>query len=42
MCSPFPELMGELKRTIEAMDISCYTPAVKSVRNKILSDRKIS
>lgn len=36
MCRFYPELMDELKRTLEAMEISYYTPAVKSVRNKIL------
>lgn len=36
MCSFFPELMDELMRTAEAMDMAYYTPAVKSVRNKIL------
>ena len=36
MCSFYPELMGEMKRTLEAMEIEYYKPAVKSLRNKIL------
>lgn len=36
MCSFYPELMDELKRTIEAMEIDYYKPAVKNVRRKIL------
>ena len=36
MCSFYPELMGEMKRTLEAMEIEYYKPAVKSIRNKIL------
>lgn len=39
MCSFFPELMGELVRTIEAMEISYYSPAVRSVRHRILSNK---
>ena len=39
MCSFYPELMDELKRTIEAMEIDYYKPAVKCVRNRILSGR---
>ena len=39
MCKFYPELLAELKRTLEAMDISYYTPAVKSVRNKILNNK---
>lgn len=35
MCKFYPELMEELKCTLETMEISYYTPAVKSVRNKI-------
>ena len=43
MCSFYPELMDELKRTLEAMQIEYYKPAVKSVRNRILSGKlKIS
>jgi hypothetical protein len=36
MCNFYPELMDELKRTLEAMEIDYYKPAVKGVRNKIL------
>ena len=39
MCSFYPELMDELKRTIEAMEIDYYKPAVKCVRNRILNGR---
>lgn len=39
MCRFYPELMEELKRALEAMEISYYTPAVKSVRNKILNNK---
>lgn len=39
MCKFYPELMGELKRTIESMEIEYYKPAVKSVRNRILSGK---
>ncbi|MGM9804115.1 MAG: hypothetical protein ACI308_08065 [Muribaculaceae bacterium] len=39
MCSFYPELMGELRRTVEAMDMEYYRPAVKSVRNRILSGK---
>ena len=39
MCSFYPELMDELKRTLEGMEIDYYKPAVKSVRNKILSGK---
>ena len=41
MCAFYPELMGELKRTIEGMDMSFYTPAVKGLRNKILCGKTI-
>lgn len=41
MCNFYPELMDELKRTIEGMDMGCYKPAVKSLRNKILSGKSI-
>jgi hypothetical protein len=40
MCQFYPELMDELKRTLEAMEIDYYKPAVKGVRNKILSGKK--
>ena len=36
MCKYYPELMDELKRTLEAMEIDYYKPAVKCVRNRIL------
>lgn len=39
MCKFYPELLIELKRTLEAMEISYYTPAVKNVRNKILNNK---
>ena len=39
MCKFYPELMDELKRTLEAMEIDYYKPAVKGVRSKILSGR---
>ena len=39
MCKFYPELMDELKRTLEAMEIDYYKPAVKCVRSRILSGR---
>lgn len=39
MCRFYPELMDELKRILEAMETDYYKPAVKSVRNRILSGR---
>lgn len=39
MCSFYPELTGELTRTIADMDPMCYTAAVKSVRKKILGGK---
>ncbi len=39
MCRFYPELQEELKRILEAMDISYYTPAVKNVRTKILNNK---
>ena len=39
MCKYYPELMDELKRTLEAMEIDYYKPAVKCVRNKILNGK---
>ena len=39
MCHFYPELMDELKRTLETMEIDYYKPAVKGVRNKILSGK---
>jgi Zn finger protein HypA/HybF involved in hydrogenase expression len=37
MCTFYPELMDELKRTLEAMEIDYYKPAVKRLRKRILS-----
>ena len=37
MCTFFPELMDELKRTLNAMEIDYYKPAVKCLRKRILS-----
>ena len=39
MCSFYPELKEELKRTLETMEMDYYKPAVKGVRNKILCGR---
>ena len=39
MCKYYPELMDELKRTLEAMEIDYYKPAVKGVRSRILSGK---
>ena len=39
MCSFYPELMDELKRTLEAMEIDYYKPAVKGLRQRILSGK---
>lgn len=39
MCQFYPELREELKRTLEAMEMDYYTPAIKCVRNKILSGK---
>lgn len=36
MCKFYPELMDELTRTLEAMDIDYYKPAVKCIRHRIL------
>lgn len=41
MCSFYPELMQELIRTLQSMDIEYYKPAVKSVRNRILCGKKV-
>lgn len=35
----YPELMDELRRTVEAMEMDYYKPAVRSVRNRILAGR---
>ena len=37
MCTFYPELMDELKRTLEAMEIDYYKPAIKCLRKRILS-----
>ena len=39
MCKCYPELMDELKRTLKAMEIDYYKPAVKCVRNRILNGK---
>ena len=39
MCKFYPELMDELKRTLEVMEIDYYKPAVKCVRNRILNGK---
>lgn len=39
MCKFYPELLTELKRTLEAMEMSYYTPAIKNVRSKILNNK---
>ncbi|MBQ0143542.1 MAG: hypothetical protein KBT06_12260 [Prevotellaceae bacterium] len=39
LCKFYPELLTELKRALEAMEISYYTPAVKNVRSKILNKK---
>jgi hypothetical protein len=39
MCKFYPELTEELKRTLEGMEIEYYKPAVKSIRNRILSGK---
>ena len=39
MCSFYPELMDELKRTIEAMEIDYYKPALKCLRRRILNGK---
>ncbi len=39
MCTFYPELMDELKRTLEAMETAYYKPAVKCLRKRILSGK---
>ena len=39
ICKFYPELMDELKRTLAAMEIDYYKPAVKGVRNRILNGK---
>ena len=37
MCTFYPELMDELKRTLDAMEIDYYKPAIKCLRKRIFS-----
>ncbi len=39
MCKFYPELMDELKRTLEGMEMEYYKPAVRCVRSRILSGK---
>ena len=39
MCTFYPELMDEFKRTLEAMEIDYYKPAIKCLRKRILSGK---
>ena len=39
MCQFYPELSDEFMRTLEAMEIDYYKPAVKGLRWKILSGK---
>ncbi|MBQ0056610.1 MAG: hypothetical protein KBT20_03035 [Bacteroidales bacterium] len=39
MCMFYPELMDELKRTLVSMDMAFYSPALRSVRNRILANK---
>ena len=39
MCQFYPELSDEFMRTLEAMEIDYYKPAVKGLRRKILSGK---
>ena len=39
MCNFYPELMDELKRTLETMEIEYYKPAVKGLHQRILSGK---
>ena len=39
ICTFYPELMDELKRTLEAMEIDYYKPAIKCLRKRILGGR---
>ena len=39
MCTFYPELMDELKRTLDAMEIDYYKPAIKCLRKRIFSGR---
>lgn len=39
MSAFYPELMGEFVRTVEMMEMDYYKPAVRSVRNRIMSGK---
>lgn len=39
MCRFYPELEGELLRTLQSMEIGYYKPAVRSVRSRIMSGK---
>ena len=39
MCQFYPELNDELIRTLKAMEVDYYKPAVKGVRNRILGGK---
>ena len=39
MCRFYPELMDELRRTLEGMEIEYYKPAIKCIRKRILNGR---
>ena len=40
MCIFYPEMMEEFRRIVDAMEIDYYKPAVKGLRNKILSGKR--
>lgn len=40
MCKFYPELMDELMRMLQSMDVAYYSPALRCVRNRILSGKK--
>ena len=40
MCSFYPELMGEFRRTLEGMEVEYYKPAVRGLRSKMLQPQK--
>jgi hypothetical protein len=42
MCKFYPELIDELIRTLKAMEMDYYKPAVKSVRKKILKTHPLT
>lgn len=41
MCKFYTELMEEFMRTIKAMEMDYYKPAVRSVRNRILAGKSV-